>query len=185
MDSRNKRTRNDDDDGVEESVDWPDVKRIREDLFGILESEPDKDGSDPDPATDDLDSVMRSFEEEIATALPSDPVPVSTPDRNPHQPDLGFLLEASDDELGIPPPEISGGGVADVAASAGDGGGEPAEAVGFAKVWGLEEFYLDFGLGPDDNGVLFDEALFEFDDGNCGATEFSDLTWRPEFLPAV
>ncbi|KAJ6793398.1 uncharacterized protein M6B38_235935 [Iris pallida] len=180
MDSK-KRSRNDDDDGVEESsIDSLDVKRIRADLFEILESEPDRDGSDPDPAVDDLDSVMRSFEEEIATAVPSDPVSVPTPDPYPHQPDLGFLLEASDDELGLPPAESSDcGGLVGAAVAAGDAG-EP--------IWGLEEFHLEFGsddsvngADADDNGVLFDGGLFDFDDANCGAPEFSDMTWRPEF----
>ncbi|TYK28413.1 uncharacterized protein E5676_scaffold629G00410 [Cucumis melo var. makuwa] len=62
---------------------------IQEDLLKILD---DTDASiDREAAIQDLDSVIRSFEKEIEV-----PVPVV-------QPELGFLLEASDDELGLPP----------------------------------------------------------------------------------
>lgn len=62
---------------------------IQEDLLKILD---DTDSSiDRESAIQDLDSVIRSFEKEIEV-----PVPVV-------QSELGFLLEASDDELGLPP----------------------------------------------------------------------------------
>ncbi|XP_038890344.1 uncharacterized protein LOC120079943 [Benincasa hispida] len=72
---------------------------IQEDLLKILD---DTEASiDRESAIEDLDSVIRSFEKEIEV-----PVPVV-------QPELGFLLEASDDELGLPPAgekgEIEGG----------------------------------------------------------------------------
>ncbi|KAJ6792344.1 uncharacterized protein M6B38_395415 [Iris pallida] len=177
-----KRSRNDDG-VVEESVDSPEAKRLRADfLFDILDDEPrpekdDGSGSDRDPAIDDLYSVMRSFEKEIATALPLDLVPAPNPDPNPNQPDLGFLLEASDDELGLPPPEN--------AVPTGDGA---SDDVGFGKIWGFDDdFHLEFGFGSEERDnwsevgpVIFDGGLFE-----CAVPEFSDLTWRTEFLPAV
>lgn len=62
---------------------------IQEDLLNILD---DTDASiDRESAIQDLDSVIRSFEKEIEV-----PVPVV-------QSELGFLLEASDDEIGLPP----------------------------------------------------------------------------------
>ncbi|XP_009356688.2 uncharacterized protein LOC103947496 [Pyrus x bretschneideri] len=53
-----KRVRDNSDDSAE-------VKRLREDLLGFL------DDSDADPTIQDLDSVMKSFEEEIAAATNS------------------------------------------------------------------------------------------------------------------
>ncbi|KAJ6853584.1 uncharacterized protein M6B38_113170 [Iris pallida] len=190
-----KRSRSEEEELVEESVDSPEAKRIRADfILDILddESRPDNDppgsdsGPDTDPAIDDLYSVMRSLEEEIATTafLPSSyPPSAPTPsDSNPNQPDLGFLLEASDDELGLPPP----GGIAGPS----DVVGGASDDVGFGKIWGFDDdFHLEFGFGSeegdyngsDDGPVIFDGGLFD-----CGgAPEFSDLTWRTEFLPAV
>ncbi|KGN63814.1 hypothetical protein Csa_013978 [Cucumis sativus] len=66
---------------------------IQEDLLKILD---DTDASiDREAGIQDLDSVIRSFEKEIEV-----PVTVTVP---VVQPELGFLLEASDDELGLPP----------------------------------------------------------------------------------
>nr|XP_016433344.1 PREDICTED: uncharacterized protein LOC107759846 [Nicotiana tabacum] len=67
----------------------PDVKQIREEILDIL-AEPET-VTDRLPEVQDLDSVIRSFEEEIVH-------PLTQP-----QPDLCYLLEASDDELGLPP----------------------------------------------------------------------------------
>ncbi|GLT66961.1 hypothetical protein SLA2020_393000 [Shorea laevis] len=73
----------------------PEVKKLRDDLFRGL------DDSDPDLVSLDLESVMKSFEVEIS-ASSSSPTPVVdlTFDSAKSQPDLGFLLEALDDELG-------------------------------------------------------------------------------------
>ncbi|TQD83144.1 hypothetical protein C1H46_031306 [Malus baccata] len=54
-----KRDRDNSDDLVHDSAE---VKRLREDLLGFL------DDSDTDPTTQDINSVMKSFEEEIAVA---------------------------------------------------------------------------------------------------------------------
>ncbi|KAG8475675.1 hypothetical protein CXB51_032410 [Gossypium anomalum] len=91
------------DDSNESGLDSPDVKRLRDDLF--------LDDSDSLPLNQDLASVMKSFEEEIAavpsTSTESMPVVDLTSDSGDSQPDLGYLLEASDDELGLPPPTAS------------------------------------------------------------------------------
>ncbi|ESQ32902.1 hypothetical protein EUTSA_v10005009mg [Eutrema salsugineum] len=71
----------------ESGLDSPDVKRLRDDLF---------DDSGHDSSIQDLDSVIKSFEDELSTTTAQ--VSGET------QPDLGYLFEASDDELGLPPP---------------------------------------------------------------------------------
>ncbi|KAM2541687.1 hypothetical protein TB2_021222 [Malus domestica] len=106
-----KRDRDNSNDLVHDSAE---VKRLREDLLGFL------DDSDANPTTQDIDSVMKSFEEEIAAAttfcqsssrpasetlLASGPVVDLTSESGESKPDLGYLLEASDDELGLPPSE--------------------------------------------------------------------------------
>ncbi|XP_078445953.1 uncharacterized protein LOC144714994 [Wolffia australiana] len=59
-------------------------------------------------AKSDLADVMRSLEEEIASSSPSScDVSSGSDDRDSKESDLGFLLEASDDELGLPPTETS------------------------------------------------------------------------------
>lgn len=63
---------------------------IQNDLFNILddtENVPDR--------MHGLDSVIKSFEQEILSPTPHEPGDFHV--------DLGFLLEASDDELGLPP----------------------------------------------------------------------------------
>ena len=89
-----KRVRDDSD---ESESDSPEVKRLRDDLLGNL------DDSDLCTTSPDLDSFMKSFEEEISASLSPVPFVDLTSDSGDSRPDFGFLLEASDDELGIPP----------------------------------------------------------------------------------
>lgn len=177
-------------DGSDESdLDFPEVKKIRDDLLGLL------DDSDPESLGQDLDSVMKSFEQEIS-ASSSSPVPIVdlTSESGESQPDLGFLLEASDDELGLPPSSInlsSGevkGGVetelarVDSAQSSGVGG----------ELWGFEDqipTYDSFGLGVGDSNyssdyVGFDDSLFEYSNVCFDSSDFSDLSWRLGGMPA-
>ncbi|KAI3976337.1 hypothetical protein MKX01_021879 [Papaver californicum] len=92
INSNNKRTR-DDSFELESSLE---TKCIRENLLILDEDESDES------ITQDLDSVMKSFEEEIS--LPPRDVNNNfiVGGDTDEQPDLGFLLEASDDELGLP-----------------------------------------------------------------------------------
>ncbi|KAH7832803.1 hypothetical protein Vadar_000116 [Vaccinium darrowii] len=85
----NKRVRDDSD---ESEFDSPEVKRVRDDLLGNL------DDSDLCATGPDLDSFMKSFYEEIS---PPTVNLTSHPGESPAG--FGFLLEASDDELGLPP----------------------------------------------------------------------------------
>ena len=85
----------------EESAEEVDaVKKLREGAYDFLDLLEDADSPDSDLAT-----VMKSFEEEIAASSPS----ASDQQKNLDSQwlssgsDLGYLLEASDDELGLPP----------------------------------------------------------------------------------
>ncbi|KAG5236929.1 Carbohydrate-responsive element-binding protein [Salix suchowensis] len=146
LQNNKKRVR---DDFLELELDLPEVKKIREDLLGTL------DESDPDSLTQDLDSVMKSFEQEIS-AFPAG---------------SRYLFEASDDELGLPPTinssseEVKGEEEnelvqIDSTESSGIGG----------ELWGFEDqipTYDSFGLGVGDSNynsgyVAFDDGLFEY-----------------------
>ncbi|XP_031489612.1 uncharacterized protein LOC116257141 [Nymphaea colorata] len=170
----------------------PEAKRVRTDILGILEDD-DYDageGSSDSGAEEELvNSVMRSLQEEIegeeCSAGGVNDVSV--------QPDLGYLLEASDDELGLPPassddefgliPAYSDGGTSendDIFS-----GEAPREVLGFGGSWDFEEGMMGFGLPAEfggaeeryeeDETVLF-ESLFDYSDAGL---------WRPESLPAV
>lgn len=185
LQNNKKRVR---DDSFELELDLPEVKKIREDLLGII------DDSDPDSLGQDLDSVMKSFEQEIS-AYSSSPVPVVdlTSESGESRPDLGYLLEASDDELGLPPSMNSSSGEVkgeeetelvrvDSAESSGIGG----------DIWGFEDqipTYDSFGLGAGDvdynsRYVAFDDGLFEYSNACFDSTEFVDLSWRFGGMPA-
>ncbi|CBI27029.3 unnamed protein product, partial [Vitis vinifera] len=163
-----KRVRDDSD---EFELDSPEVKRLRDDLLCIL------DDSDPladkDPATHDLASVMKIFEEQIS-ASPPRPVPVVdlTSDSGESQPDISFLLEASDDELGLPP------------------------SCGLSEFWGFGDeipSYDSFEFGFGETHTVANnygeyvalEGLFDHSDISFGSTDFSEFSWRHETLPAL
>ncbi|RRT32210.1 hypothetical protein B296_00055688, partial [Ensete ventricosum] len=177
-----KRRRGEDEgDGFPE-ISSPEAKRIRENL--LLDDILDDDSGAGDQ---DLASVMKSLEDEIALPSPP-PQPQSVVAID--QPDLGYLFEASDDELGLPPPPPAPSmsdepPEADVAVAPGVGG--EMDGVGFGQIWGFDDEingygWLDeFGIRPEEraeaelNGVVFDGGLFDY----------ADLPWRSETLPAL
>nr|GMD21973.1 uncharacterized protein LOC102593092 [Ipomoea batatas] len=171
-----KRVRDDSD---ELAFNSPEVKRLRENLLDDL------DDSEFSAATQDLYSFMKSFEDEIsASPLPA-PESVSVDDLTAGSlPDLGFLLEASDHELGLPPPTASPSraeselktqlvGVSSESIEFGVGGGS----------WGLEEQIpscdsFELGILDSEN---FDfsggeyvalDGLFDHSDLGFGSTDF-------------
>ncbi|KAK3222562.1 hypothetical protein Dsin_009587 [Dipteronia sinensis] len=169
------------DDSADSEFDLPEVKRLRDDLLsGFL------DETFPDSETLDLDSVMKSFQQEISTrsSSPVEVVDLTSSDSGESQPDLGYLLEASDDELGLPPTTASRQEAINdeftelVRFSSGSSG--------IGEFWGFEDnvlSYDSFELGISDISeyVGFEEGLFEysnvyFDD----STEIADLQWRHE-----
>ncbi|CAI9113588.1 OLC1v1014217C1 [Oldenlandia corymbosa var. corymbosa] len=178
---------------AEESAASPEVVKFREDILDIL------DEPETVPDAQDLDSVIRSFEEEILQLSPSlshraDGEMTSFPGET--QPDLGYLLEASDDELGLPPTVAVSGdssenqpmnpAVSNEAVVDGIG-----DMVGFQDelpCYGSFDFGMEDGVpdgqnyGENGNGDFVTvDGLFDYADGS----EFSDLAWRPESLPAL
>ncbi|CAL9214830.1 unnamed protein product [Arabidopsis halleri] len=164
-------------------LDSPEVKRLRDDLFDVL------DDSDPEPVSQDLDSVMKSFEDELSTVTTTTGQGSSAAET---QPDLGYLLEASDDELGLPPPpSISPVPVAkeeETTETLTDLVRASSDSSGIDEIWGFEDHVtnfgdLDFGSGVGDGGdYVAVEGLFEFSD-DC--FDSGDLfSWRSESLPA-
>jgi hypothetical protein len=153
-------------DSVESDLDSPGVKRLREDLLNNFEDDPDVSF----PILYDLDSVMKSFEEEIT------PVPVVvnlTSDSGDSKPDLGYLLEASDDELGLPPVgKVGDEKITELIRVDSD------DSSGNGGFWGFEDLipatkYDSFELGVGENSYdEFDDSLFEYNDF------FSDVSWR-------
>lgn len=166
MDSK-KRIR---DDSTELEINFPEVKRLREDLLDDLY---DSEFSTP---SHDFDLFMKSFEEEITPSQPPETAGVSS-ESGESQPVLGYLLEASDDELGLPPPAET--------ESARHGLGN--------EFWGLEEqipSYDSFDLEIAESGHYSGfgsgeyvglDGLFEQSDLGFGS---GDYLWRPETLPA-
>ncbi|KAF6147109.1 hypothetical protein GIB67_036828 [Kingdonia uniflora] len=137
----------------ESDLESPETKRLRENLLDILE-----DSEPSESSTQDLDSVMKFFEQEISLLKPSSTTSLDT------QPELGYLLEASDDELGLPPRDEE---------TKGDDGVLPSVEFGLDQIWRFEDEIPSYEFEiVDDDGVLFD---------------YSDVfyNWTPESLPAL
>ncbi|CAH1414657.1 unnamed protein product [Lactuca virosa] len=169
-----KRVRSDSDESGFDSVE---AKRI---LLDIL------DDSDASTVNHDLDSFMKSFQDEIS------PVPEFGAGVNSEsRPELGFLFEASDDELGLPPTETD----TDTTLTASEKMRVLAESVELSELWGLDDQISNYGsfeyeFGYDDVNVsnysnngeyVALDGLFDHTDLGFGS---SDLSWRPETLPA-
>ena len=160
----------------------PVAMRIQNDLLDIF------DDSDPDPAIQDLDSVIRSFEEEILVPGPANMMS----DSGESRPELGYLLEASDDELGLPPSFSSGGDEQKPETvgleTYGSGSGPVTlEDVGLGFDDGMLNFEpYKFAMGGElDNTVPNDfitlgGGLFE----SYESGDISEFLWRPESLSA-
>ncbi|KAM3198090.1 hypothetical protein ACQJBY_073283 [Aegilops geniculata] len=176
----NKRAREADLDAAS-SAEAEAAKRMRpEDLLDLLDDDADA------AAAGDLASVMRSLEEEICAG-----------DLAPPQPELGFLLEASDDELGLPPAAGASSTSSDDA-----GGWEPEEPAGVfgEQIWGFEDeidgAYAFGGVASSPEAAAaaaaaaaewgddgFDAGLFGFGDESFGPSDLAVL--RQETMPAV
>ncbi|XP_051145737.1 uncharacterized protein LOC127261420 [Andrographis paniculata] len=182
-DLKHRKRGRDESEVSEADTDSQEVKKLREKLLDCLD-----DDADFGAANQDLDSFMKSFEEEI-TASPSTVVGDASsaadlaPDSGESRPDLGYLLEASDDELGLPPTtsykEEIGTELVRV----------ESESSEFAsEFWEMPSYdSFEFGFVETDN---FDggngeyvalDGLFDHSDLGFGLGEFSR---RPETLPA-
>lgn len=172
-----KRVRDDSD---ELAFNSPEVKRLRENLLDDL------DDSEFCAASQDLYSFMKSFEDEItASPLPAaESVSVDdlTAESGLSRPDLGFLLEASDHELGLPPPTASPSRVENELKT--QLVGVPPESIEFGGgSWGLDEQipscdlfeleYVDsenFDFSGGEYVAL--DGLFDHSDLAFGSTDF-------------
>ncbi|KAL6957748.1 hypothetical protein U1Q18_002335 [Sarracenia purpurea var. burkii] len=176
-------------------LDSPEVKRLRDDLLGYL------DDSDLCTASSDLDSFMKRFEEEISTSLPPPPAVTVVDlisDSGESQPELGYLLEASDDELGIPPSTTTSSGadwnteVTELACVSSESLAELGELWRFDdQILSYDSF--DFGIAGDVNnynGVINNgeyvalDGLFDYSDPRVGSNDAPAPMWRPETTPA-
>ncbi|KAH1080519.1 hypothetical protein J1N35_020280 [Gossypium stocksii] len=170
----------------------PETRRIPEELLNILDDSDPVSG--PDPAIQGLDSVIRSFEEEIL--IPEQvALPETILDSGEARPELGFLFEASDDELGLPPslPSVEVEQRFETAFEVDEGGG--SGGVGFGEMMGneflipiYEPFEFGTGVDSDTNNNIHSNntgdfvalgGLFE------PAADISELAWRPESLSAL
>ncbi|XVF86012.1 hypothetical protein PTKIN_Ptkin17bG0166700 [Pterospermum kingtungense] len=176
------------DESAESDLDSPEVKRLRHDLLDFL------DDSDSLSLNQDLASVMKSFEEEIlagpSTSTQSVPLVDLTSDSGESQPDLGYLLEASDDELGLPPPAATTTGSEEVKNEGTELVRVDSDSSGVGELWGFEDPIpnydsFEFGIGDNYGGdhVAYD-GLFEFPDVYYESAELSGVLWRPETLSA-
>lgn len=174
----------------DEPAEFPETKRLKEaDL--ILEILDDDVAGGVDIAVDQgLDDVIKSLEEEMAVAA-------GPPQA---QGELGYLLEASDDELGLPPAAAGG-----TSSSEATEGGDVAEVVDEEsrfghELWAFEEEMLlgpyvgpEFGILENERGIfengdcLWGEGGLSFDCSylDSGPLDYSDLTWQGESLPSV
>lgn len=172
-------------DGDDLRIDLAESEEIQDELLNILE--------DSDAATErdesiqglELDSFIKSFEEEIQ-ALP--PAETASDQNETPQAELGYLYEASDDELGLPP---TGG-------SSTEG---KIEAIDFMPACSSPDaFELDGNLGFEDEIPCYDsfEIGIGIDSGAAeesglggefvalgGLFDYSDVPFRPESLSAL
>ncbi|BAU02802.1 hypothetical protein LR48_Vigan10g020500 [Vigna angularis] len=164
-------------DSSESSVLHSDVQ-LQHDIFNMLD---DADNVPDRDTVQGLDSVIKSFEDEIKapTLDPNDPTQV--PDSGELQTKLGYLLEASDDELGLPPTEA--------AVEEEPGRVDPAllELAGFNGfedyVPGFDAFGFGSGFAAESDGGVGSfvtvDGLFDY------ADSAADVLWRSESLQAM
>ncbi|XP_073135208.1 uncharacterized protein [Henckelia pumila] len=178
-DSKGKKRLRDEpvDPGVVVVVDSPEVKRLRENLLDSLDD--DDDEAEFGTASSDLDSFMKSFEKEIASDG-GDAVEVVdlVSGSEESRPELGYLLEASDDDLGLPP-TTSSPCAAQKSELGSDFWGFEPEIPGYdSDGYG---FVQTENFSGGDSGYVAIDGLFDYSDMGLGS---GDFLWRPERMPA-
>lgn len=167
----------------------PKARLLQDDILEILDET--ETVAERDPAIQGLDSVIRSFEEEIHVPELAPEAMHVTSDSGESQPELGYLLGASDDELGLPP---TGGSLEEAKIEAVEFERSSSDAVGFdgMLLFGDEIPSYDsfeFGIGTESNRGGDDEseyvALGGLFDGWDGSYETGGVSWRTETLPAL
>ncbi|KAL6994870.1 hypothetical protein U1Q18_005007 [Sarracenia purpurea var. burkii] len=178
-------------DSAESELNSFESNRIPEDILEILD-EPDT-VTDSDSAIPNLDSFIKSFEDEILHPSPPHQTPalqVFLEEHGEPQPDLGYLLEASDDELGLPPTFSPSNEqtIAKIAYS--DSAAVASDAAALTDTFGFEDDlpeYNSFGIGigedfreNDGSELVAVGGLFD-----CDPADFSEFLYRPGSLHAV
>ncbi|KAK8958153.1 hypothetical protein KSP40_PGU017614 [Platanthera guangdongensis] len=157
----------------------PEAKRLHVDLLRDILSEDDSDPGESYAPDVELATVIRILEEEIAVSPNTIPSEIEAN----KSVEIGYLQEASDDELGIPPPAETSSAVE---------GGENEAVDGFGRIWGYEDdgipawneglvefgFLAEWGSGDSAEGVAAG-VLFDGDVFDC-----KDLAWRPTSMSA-
>jgi hypothetical protein len=184
-----KRLRDDSEESERESSE---AKRLRDDLLDFLND------SDPTPSTQDLDSVMKSLQDEISASSSSTTSLRVTSDSGESQAQIGYLLEASDDELGLPPPGYPS--VHEEKKDETELARVLSDSSGIGELWEFENqipsydsFDLGTGFGTygyenineniNTDYVAFD-GIFNHSDVYYDSNDFSD-PWRHGTLPAA
>ncbi|CAK8534157.1 unnamed protein product [Lathyrus sativus] len=185
--SESQLTRVDSFESCLDSVFDSDVQLHQDDIFHMLDDAENVPEQTERDSVVGLDSVIKSFEEEILTPgfepVRTEPEPVQVTGLGEMQNDLGYLFEASDDELGLPPTVVS---------SDEPGRTEP-ENVDLTGFLGFEDDFTGndgFGFGA--------RLLAECDGENTGAEDFvtgdglfdyaepaADVLWPSESLQAM
>ncbi|XP_027358219.1 uncharacterized protein LOC113867242 [Abrus precatorius] len=162
---------NSSDSGIDSDV------HLQDEIFNILD---DADNVPERESVQGLDSVIKSFEDEINAPPGSGPGladPTQVPDSGELQTSLGYLLEASDDELGLPPTVGSGE----------EPGRVGPEGVDLTGILGFEDdipSYDAFGFGTGlvaecDGGFVTVDGLFDYEE------PATSVLWRSESLQAM
>ncbi|CAK9147733.1 unnamed protein product [Ilex paraguariensis] len=156
-------------------LDSTETERVRSDILDILDDDPDND-----PEIQDLDTFIKSFEEEILHPTPLPPASES----GESQPELGYLLEASDDELGLPP-AVSPSGEHPQNETSSSETAVPKD-VGLANMLGFEDGLQNydsfvFGIGEGTEGNNENGEFVTLD----GLFDYADFSWQAESLPAL
>lgn len=157
----------------------PERRQYGDDIFDILDG-PYTPAEPQSVEIQGLDSFIKSFEEEILHPAPEQTQTVIDLTSGDSQPELGYLLEASDDELGLPP----------------SGSKSPVDLTADASVVNdLAAFEAELpSYDSFELGILSGAEEGEYGGNNGGAGEFvtvdglfdySDFSWRPESLPAL
>ncbi|MCE3216073.1 hypothetical protein HAX54_004735 [Datura stramonium] len=168
-------------------VDSPVAKQIREDILDILD-EPETVTDSAVPEIQDLDSVIKSFEEEILRPSTLPPcnnfADLTSSHSGDSQSNLGYLLEASDDELGLPPTVSPENHIIDAESRLGNTIGFENELLRYDSFdLGMLAGIMDgdnYG-GENDSDFVTVGGLFDYPD----PANFSELSRLPESLPAL
>ncbi|XP_004512861.1 uncharacterized protein [Cicer arietinum] len=159
------------------------VNEMNDEILNILDETDNVTERETSTTVQGLDSVIKSFEDEIlASGLGSDPNHV--PESGEFNPNLGYLLEASDDELGLPPTVVTNEEFEKAEKEEwGRVGPDGIDLSGF--FWFEEEIrnneafgFVGYDGNDNEGGYVTIDGLFDY-------AEPDDMLWRSESLQAM